>query len=171
MSQCNIDNLQTHFGRVRDHARCILEIGVDCNLSPTEMTSTRTFLDNKLPDTVYVGVDIMDKSYLTNAAKNVFTIQHTSSDVEKIWSFVSSLGVDSIDFLFIDGWHSINQCLLEWEYTRWLAPNGIVAWHDTASHPGPYLFTRNLDQRKWHVIDNSCVIHDIDYGIGFAWRR
>lgn len=171
MSECNISNLQQHFARVRDTARCILEIGVDCNLTPTEMTSTRTFLDNKLPSTVYVGVDLDDKSYLNNADKNTYTIQTSSSNIEQVWQFVESLGITQIDFLFIDGWHSINQCLIEWEYTRWLSPNGIVAWHDTASHPGPFLFTHNLDMRKWHVISNSCDLHDNDYGMGFAWRR
>ena len=123
------------------------------------------------PETVYVGVDINDKSNLDNTDQNIFTLKTSSSNTEEIWDFIQSKGVTQIDLLFIDGWHSINQCLAEWEFTRWLAPSGVVMWHDTTTHPGPYLFVKHLDRAQWHVIENACAADAQDFGMGVAWRR
>lgn len=171
MSKCNIDAIIEHFSKVKNTCKCILEIGVDCNGTPTEMTSTRTLLDNKLPNTVYVGVDIEDKSYLDDVEKNIYTLKTTSSNISEVMKFLNSLGITEIDFLFIDGWHSINQVLTEWEYTAFLSSTGIVGFHDTSIHPGPSMFVKYLNREHWHVVENACAIHSNDYGIGFAWHK
>jgi len=151
-------------------AKSILEIGVsrDTNKSAT---STSIFLDNKRKDCVYLGVDIETKTYLDNKKENVNTLICRSEKVDFIMNHLRSLGVYEIDFLMIDGWHSINQVMTEWEFTNWLSPNGVVAFHDTAYHPGPHRFVNNLDTTKWCVIPNACAEETHDYGIGFAWRR
>jgi hypothetical protein len=171
MSQCNIDAIIEHFSKIKDTCKCILEIGVDCNGTPTEMTSTRTFLDNKNINTVYLGVDIDDSSYLNNVDKNIYTLRTDSSNLDEVMQFLNDKGVSEIDFLFIDGWHSINQVLTEWEYTKFLSPNGIVGFHDTSIHPGPTMFVKYLDKKTWHVVENCCSVNENDYGIGFAWRK
>ena len=58
MSVCNIENLKNQFDKIKNECKCIVEIGVDCNGTPTEMTSTSTFLKNKKEDTFYFGVDL-----------------------------------------------------------------------------------------------------------------
>jgi hypothetical protein len=164
-SDCNRANLETYFGKVRDNCRAILEIGVCRNGSAS---STHVFLNNKLLETVYVGIDLDDKSFLNDPAKNIHTIQNTSSDIEGNMAKIKALGVEQFDFIFIDGWHSINQVLIDWEYTQWLGPTGIVGFHDVSCHPGPNQFVKAMNIDKWTVIINTCPD---DWGIGFAWKR
>lgn len=164
-TDCNRANLETYFAKVRDNCRAILEIGVCRNGSAS---STHVFLNNKLPETVYVGIDLDDKSFLNDPAKNIHTIQNTSSDIEGNMAKIQALGVEQFDFIFIDGWHSINQVLIDWEYTQWLGPKGIVGFHDVSCHPGPNQFVKAMNTDKWTVIINTCPD---DWGIGFAWKR
>jgi hypothetical protein len=153
------------FLRVRDNCQSILEIGICRN---DKDSFTHCFLNNKRDDTVYVGIDLDDKTFLNNPEKNIFTIQNTSSDVEANIERMKSFGVKQLDFIFIDGWHSINQVLIDWEYTKLLGPNGIIGFHDVNEHPGPYLFVRALDTDKWNVITDACPD---DWGVGFAWKK
>lgn len=164
-TDCNRQNLLEHFLKVKDNCSAILEIGVCRN---QEQSSSYVFLNNKLQETIYFGVDIEDKTFLDNAEQNVYTIKTSSSNIEEIWAEMQSKGVKQLDFIFIDGWHTINQVKRDWEFTRFLSPNGIVGFHDTASHPGPRRFVEFLDRNKWNVIENSCPA---DWGIGFAWRK
>lgn len=149
-------------------ARSILEIGVSRDEIKSS-TSTSIFLENKRKDCVYLGVDIEPKTYLDNPKENVYTMRCRSEKVDFIMDHLRNLGVNQIDVLMIDGWHSINQVLEEWEYTKWLSPHGMVVFHDTAYHPGPHRFVNNLDTSKWAVIPNACAEITHDYGIGFAW--
>jgi predicted O-methyltransferase YrrM len=169
-SRHNQRALETIFSTKCPNARCILEIGVsrDTNKSAT---STSIFLENKRKNCVYLGVDIESKTYLNRPKENVHTLISDSGKIDFVMDHLRSLGVEQIDFLMIDGWHSINQVLAEWEYTKWLSPNGIVGFHDTAYHPGPHRFVNNIDTTKWAVIPNACAEIEQDYGIGFAWRR
>jgi len=102
-SECNIDNLLKYFNSIKNDCKCIVEIGVDCNGNPTDMTSTKKLLLEKRPDTVYIGVDIEDKSYLNDEINNIFTIKIDSSNIDGVMEFVRSKNIESIDFLFIDG--------------------------------------------------------------------
>jgi hypothetical protein len=164
-TECNRNALTEKFLKVRDNCKAILEIGVARN---KEKSSAYVFLNNKLESTKYVGIDIEDKSFLNDASKNIYTIKNSSSNIDENMVKIRELGVEQFDFILIDGWHSVNQVLLDWEYTSWLSPNGIVAFHDTSEHPGPFLFVRNLNTDKWNVEINVCPE---DWGIGFAWLK
>jgi len=153
------------FLKVRDNCQSVLEIGVCNNL---DESITYRFLENKKPETIYFGIDILDKSFLNDTTKNIYTIQGSSSQVEENIEKMKSLGVKEFGFIFIDGWHSINQCLIDWEYTKLLAPNGIVGFHDTSVHPGPYHFIKALNKDIWEVEENVCTS---DWGIGFARKK
>jgi predicted O-methyltransferase YrrM len=164
-SPCNKSALLDRFLRVRDNARAVMEIGVCRN---GRDSFTHTFLNNKKQETIYVGIDIEDKSFLNNTEQNIFTIRASSSNVEENIEKIKSFGVEQFDFIFIDGWHSINQCLIDWEYTQLLSPIGIVAFHDVSEHPGPYTFIKHLNKDIWQVEENVCLD---DWGIGFAWKK
>lgn len=164
-SECNRVQLLEKFLKVKDHAKAVLEIGVCRN---GDQSSTHVFLQNKKPETVYVGIDLENKSFLHELGENIHTFAANSSDLESNMARVRELGVEQFDFILIDGHHSINQVYRDWEYTSWLAPGGIVAFHDTAEHPGPFLFVRNLNTEKWNVEVNNCPG---DWGIGFAWPK
>ena len=166
-SAVNLAAIKLHLDMLGSDCKNILEIGVDEG-NKNSISSTRLFIDNKATDALYLGIDINDKEYLNDADKNVHTYQIDSTSIEKVMQYAYGLGVKSWDFIYIDGWHSINQVLKEWEYTRWLSPHGIVGVHDTAIHPGPHMFLKYLDRTKWHVIENACALENNDYGVGFA---
>lgn len=147
------------FMTICDTTKSILEIGVN------QFGFTKTWLDNKKDTTTYVGIDVGDRSYLNNPDKLTWTIQDTSSNYDGNVAKFNSFGVTEFDFIYIDGYHSINQVLADWEYTNLLAPGGIVGFHDTNYHPGPYLFTTALDRNKWAVEDIS---PKNDWGVVFV---
>jgi hypothetical protein len=165
VTKANRDALEEYFLRVKDTALAILEIGISRN-GPDSFT--QVFLKNKKDSTIYIGIDIDNKSYLDDKIKNIYTIQNSSSNIDENMSIARAYGVDKFDFIFIDGWHSINQVLTDWEYTRWLSDTGIVGFHDTASHPGPYYFINAVDKNKWNVVENCCPD---DWGVGFVWKK
>lgn len=159
--------LKEQFLKIRDNCRAILEIGISRNGTNS---FTQVFLENKKDDTIYVGIDIDDKTYLNNLELNIHTIQSSSSNYDHCMNIIKSLGVVEFDFIFIDGWHSINQVLLDWEYTNILSTSGIVGLHDTAYHPGPKNFVKAVDTNKWNVVPNA-ITHPNDWGIGFITRK
>jgi hypothetical protein len=165
VTDANRDAIKERFLKVRDNCKAILEIGICRNQKDS---ITHVFLDNKLPETVYVGIDLDDKSFLNDPDKNIWTIQGSSSSIPEAMEIFKDLDITEFGFIFIDGWHSINQVLTDWEYTELLAPNGIVGLHDTSVHPGPYYFVNALDKNIWNVEPNVC---EFDHGVGFAWRK
>lgn len=164
-TDCNRSSLEEYFKKIKSGCMAILEIGVCRNSS---QSSTHVFLNNKRDDCAYVGIDLDDKSFLNNDAKRVYTIRNSSSDIYTNMEIMQRHGIDKFDFIFIDGWHSINQCLIDWEYTNWLSEGGIVGFHDVSCHPGPREFINALDTSKWNVVKNTCPD---DWGIGFAWKK
>lgn len=161
----NSDMLNNIFMQVKDGCPAILEIGVCRN---DQASSTWTFLKNKNPETIYIGIDLDDKSFLNDPANNVYTIRASSSDFDANMEIIKSLGVTKFGFIFIDGWHSINQVLKDWEYTSILSSDGIVGFHDTSAHPGPVAFMQAINKDIWYVEENLCPE---DHGIGFVWKK
>jgi len=138
--------LLDEFLAAKDGVKTILEIGVarlKGNMT-YNTTSTSVFVNNKRSDAVYIGVDIEDRSYVKG--ENVFTLKCSSSEFDKIVGFIKEkTGSKSIDVLFIDGWHSVNQVLAEWRFAELLSDNGIVFFHDTNVHPGPVEVVKAID--------------------------
>jgi hypothetical protein len=165
VTESNRTALTERFLRMRDKCTAILEIGVCRN---KEQSHTYCFLNNKKQDTIYVGIDLEDKSFLNDKEQNIYTIRNNSSDFEKNMELIRSFGVEKFDFIFIDGWHSINQCYDDWEYSSILSDHGVVAFHDVSYHPGPLHFIQAIDKTKWNVEENVCPL---DYGLGFAWKK
>ena len=161
--------LEEKFLSIRDRCLSILEIGISRE-GPDSFTNI--FIRNKLPNAIYIGIDIGDKTYLDNRDNHVYTIRASSSDYEYCKNIINTFfGIQQFDFIFIDGWHSVNQVLQDWEYTNMLTPNGMVGFHDTQWHPGPKLFMEALDTDKWNVIPNAVVDNEQDWGIGFVWPK
>ena len=157
--------LQEAIDRCKPKPKTFLEIGVCRN---NEHSSTHTILKNLPNDGIDLGVDIDDKTFIDNAEKGIHTIRTSSSNYEEVIFKLKSLGVDKLDFIFIDGWHSINQVLFDWEYTNLLSDGGVVALHDTTAHPGPFLFMKFLDRSIWEVHPNLC---QSDHGLGYCLKQ
>lgn len=173
ISQCNIASLREVFSARIDSINVILEIGVNRIIQDGGGTKegesfSSLMIDTKKKGAKYFGIDIADKTYLNDLDNNVYLIHNDSSNYNTNVSFLKSHGVKNIDFLFIDGWHSIAQVMRDWEYTNMLSDHGIVAFHDTNYHPGPREFCAALDRNKWNV-DYHCT--GLDWGIAFATKK
>jgi hypothetical protein len=160
--------LLSYFSRVKPYCKSILEIGVNRN---GQDSFTQILLKNKLKETAYLGVDIVEKTFLNNKDENIYTIRENSSNIDVVMKYANSIGITQFDFIFIDGNHSINQVLNDWEYTKYLSGAGIVGFHDTAYHYGPNKFINNLNLDIWNVTPNACDNDADDLGIGFAWKK
>jgi len=166
VTECNRSNLLDQFLKVKDYAKAILEIGVARN---DEESFVHVLTSNKRHETIYIGLNHEDRSFIRDPDNNIHTIQNNSLYIDENMNMFNEFwGIKKFDFIFIDGWHSINQVLSDWEYTKLLAPNGIVGLHDTTCHPGPNKFINNLDKTRWDVIENACPQ---DWGIGFARKK
>ena len=159
--------LLDYFQAIRDTAQCIVEIGVHRADANSALTSTSVFLENKRSDTVYIGIDLDDKSWLDDASKNIYTIRGDSNNYLKLYLLMSALELSDIDFLFIDGWHSVNQAIADWKYVERLRVGGIVGIHDTNTHPGPKLLYDAIGEP--FVKAKYCEV-STDWGIAFATR-
>ena len=147
--------------------RCIVEIGVQRN--PLPESSTGILLAHKPATAVYIGVDIEDKSHLADPARGIFTLQMNSLELSRVVEQMREVGLREIDFLFIDGWHSVNQCVADWGYTELLSPAGTVVLHDTNVHPGPVAVFEAIDDKLFEKTKH-CT-EDNDWGIATAVRR
>jgi hypothetical protein len=163
----NQARLLEYFLKVKDVCKCIVEIGVHRNTY--EQSSTSVFLNNKLDSTIYIGVDTSNKSFLDNPAKNVYTIECSSSHYHKIYNKMAELAVKDIDFLFIDGWHSVNQVYKDWHYVSRVSKYGIIGMHDTNYHPGPVEILAAVDTDIFRI-DKYCEV-DNDWGISFIRKK
>jgi cephalosporin hydroxylase len=119
---------------------------------------------------IYIGIDINDKSNLNNLEKNIYTICSPSENIDFVFEQMKQIGINEIDILMIDGWHSINQVYIEWEnYTKILASNGIVVMHDTNAHPGPYFLVKSIDTKLYDVYKYLSDV--VDWGISVAIKK
>lgn len=148
-------------------ARCIVEIGVQRN--PLPDSSTGILLQHKPAGAAYIGVDVEDKSHLDDPARRVFTVKGDSSDRGAVFALMDRLGLPEIDFLFIDGWHSVNQCVRDWRYTERLAAHGIVMLHDTNVHPGPVTLFDAIDESLFEK--TKYCTEGADWGISVVKPR
>lgn len=165
-SDCNQQSLKQEFLKVKDDTKVIVEIGVSriTSMQSYEQTSTSILLNSKNPDTLYLGIDIDDKSFLKGP--NVHTLQARSENYEVILNKFKELGIHKIDFLFVDGWHSINQVIDELWYVDFMKSGGVVGYHDTNFHPGPSNIINALRPDIFKVT-KYCVSQN-DWGVGFA---
>ena len=143
----------------------ILEIGISRN----EMGSFTQAIFRSKPDNIkYLGVDLDDKTYLDNAEKNIFTIRENSFNRSNVKSYAKKIGLEKISILFIDGWHSLNAVINDWQYVDMLSDNGIVIFHDSNYHPGPTVFVEAIDSSIFRV-EKHFEGQD-DYGVAIAYR-
>eukprot|EP00238_Polyblepharides_amylifera_P001447 CAMPEP_0196571828 /NCGR_PEP_ID=MMETSP1081-20130531/1966_1 /TAXON_ID=36882 /ORGANISM="Pyramimonas amylifera, Strain CCMP720" /LENGTH=229 /DNA_ID=CAMNT_0041888931 /DNA_START=493 /DNA_END=1182 /DNA_ORIENTATION=- len=152
--------------QVKENAKFILEIGV--NRNPIGVSSTGTILDNKLSQTVYLGIDIADKRHLNSISNNVYTLRMKSDNVEVVKQFMQDKGLTHIDLLHIDGWHSIDTVLKEWAYVHLVREGGFILMHDVALHPGPRTVFDALDEHGWIRKERYWVPGD--WGVGLLQK-
>lgn len=146
--------------------RSIVEIGV--SRDGYEFSSTKVLLENKHEDCRYLGIDIEDRSWIVEKASNVSFIQNSS------WSVMDNMPriIENgpwIDLLLIDGDHSVNSVLKEWDYAKIIRPNGgVIVLHDTNFHPGPWCLIENIDTSLFEA--TKLCVNETDWGLAVLRR-
>lgn len=159
--------LTNAFLSVKD-PRLIVEIGVDHSES-FEWSSTYTLLTLKPIDCIYIGIDVAPKHDLNDVSKNIYTLQCDSANYFKVYDKIKELGDHRIDFMFVDGWHSVNQVLKEWQYWGGMSYNGVMAFHDINCHPGPVAVLDAVNPELFSVEYFGRGEHD--WGVGVVKRK
>ena len=147
--------------------KLIVEIGVNRSES-YEISSTSTLLKLKSKECMYIGIDLDDKSAINNFENNVFTLRNNSIEHEKLYQLMNWHNHKQIDFMFVDGWHSVNQIIGEWKYWEKMIPNGVMAFHDTNYHPGPVALLDAIDTSIFSV--ELFGRGEADWGVGVVQR-
>lgn len=148
--------------------RLIVEIGV--SRDGWEFSSTKVLLDNKHPDCRWVGIDIEDRNWVCENSTNCTFIKNSSWDVEANLSRILEQGHKYIDLLFIDGDHSVNSVLKEWDYAKLINPEGgVVFLHDTNFHPGPWCLCESVDTNLF-TVEKMCETRG-DWGVAALRRK
>jgi cephalosporin hydroxylase len=161
------DALTYAYNKLTSPPKLIVEIGV--NRSETyEVSSTSTLLKLKPHECMYIGIDLDDKSSINSIENNVFTLRNDSADYEQLYQLMEWYGHEQIDFMFVDGWHSVNQVLKEWKYWEKMIPNGVMAFHDTNYHPGPVALLDVIDTNIFSV--EWFGRGEADWGVGVVQR-
>ena len=166
VSDCNLRVVENVLDRMGQRCRVIMEIGVHRNEG---RSMTNILMDRRPQGSIYVGVDLDDKSYLNDPSSGVYTIRSNSHDQRAIRSRLESIGVNQIDILMIDGWHSVNTCVNDWCYVDLLSDHGAVILHDTNAHPGCVALYHAVDEAIFEK-DRQCT--DLsDMGITTFWHK
>jgi hypothetical protein len=164
ITDCNLSSLETILDKIL--VKNIVEIGVARN---GNRSFTHTLIKRKTKDGIYCGIDLDDKSFLNDNENKVYTIRSNSHDQDIIRNYLKEIGMNKIDVLFIDGWHSINTVINDWKYSDLLSDKGVVIFHDTNYHPGPNIFLDFIDRNIYTVIE-YCTNLD-DYGLAAAFKK
>ena len=116
-----------------------------------------------------LNIEEKDKKHINNMEKNIFTLACNSSNREEVYKLMDWYGHETVDFFFVDGWHSVNQCLEDWKYWEKMSPTGVMAFHDTNYHPGPVALLDAVDEK---IFDIKLFNRDEDdAGVAYVKRR
>lgn len=146
--------------------RCIVEIGVA--RKPGSESSTHVLLQDRPPGAWYFGVDVRLKKFVRG--DRVCVIQTSSSNIEFVMDEIERYTHRrGIDFLHVDGNHSVRQVLDDWRYMQYLSSDGCAVFHDTNWHSGPKAVLGEVDSRvfsvNWHFRGD-----DNDWGVAEVRR-
>jgi hypothetical protein len=161
----NLEIVRQAVAQLGNNLTAALEIGVNRN---GDRSMSRVIMDQRPLRSHYMGIDIEDKSYLNDPATNTWTMQISSAERSTISDRLQQLGIDALDLIMIDGWHSVNMCVNDWQFTERLSDHGIVMLHDTNTHPGCVALFEAVDESLW-IKERFCL--ENDFGIATFKKR
>ena len=165
MSPMNLFHIARFFETVKENAKLIVEIGVVPNMNV--QNSSAYFIGEKSSECAYLGIDVCDRSYVKNLGTNVHFLQTDSKNTDVIVEEIKKLG-GKIDFLFIDGLHTIEQVKYELALIPYVRKGGIIGFHDTMVHIGPNVWMKAFDPAKFTV--HNFYQYD-DWGLGILEKN
>lgn len=156
VTDCDLDVIIGEINRLGDRYKACMDIGVARN---GERSMSHRYITLKPKGSVYVGIDLDDKSFLDNPGDNVWTLRANSHEQDKIRAFLREKGIERLDILAIDGWHSVNTTMNDWRYADLLSEHGVVIVHDTNHHPGDIALCEAVDPDLFEIL-RFCTIDD-----------
>ena len=168
MSDMNLERLEEFFRKTVPDGGLIMEIGVWRVPNSPFKTSTQLFLDLKTKNTQFVGVDIEPRPHVLSYTENVFMLQIDSANTKAIQGILEMQMKKPIDFLFIDGLHSVEQVKKELALIPLVRKGGVIGFHDISFHAGPNLWMDAFDPEKFDIYKFRA---DDDWGIGFLVKK
>ena len=168
VSQMNLSALEFFRKQVVPDNGLIVEIGVWRDPNSQTMTSTQLFLEQKKDTTHYLGIDIQDRPHVRNYKPNCEVLVMDSGNTPFITRYIQEKYKKPIDFLFIDGLHSLEQVQKELALIYSVRKGGVIGFHDISVHCGPNMWMHSFDKEKFDVH----MLRDThDWGIGFLVKK
>lgn len=146
----------------------IVEIGVWRDPNSQTMTSTQLFLERKKNTTHYLGIDIQDRPHVRKYRENCEVLTMDSGNTPFITRYIQQKYNKQIDFLFIDGLHSLEQVQKEIALIHSVKKGGVIGFHDISAHCGPNMWMEAFDPAKFDII---ALRDNHDWGIGFLVKK
>jgi hypothetical protein len=168
VSQMNLSALDFFRKNVVPDNGLIVEIGVWRDPNSQTMTSTQLFLEKKKDTTHYLGIDIQDRPHVRNYKPNCEILVMDSGNTPFISRYIQEKYQKPIDFLFIDGLHTLEQVQKELALIYSVKKGGVIGFHDISVHCGPNMWMQAFDPEKFEI-HKFCDTHD--WGIGFLVKK
>lgn len=168
VSPMNIQMLDFFREHVVPDNGLIVEIGVWRDPNSKTMTSTQLFLEKKKDTTHYLGIDIQDRPHVRNHRPNCEILIMDSGNIPFITRYIQEKYKKPIDFLFIDGLHSLEQVQKELALIYSVRKGGVIGFHDISAHCGPNMWMQSFDKEKFDV---HTLRDTHDWGIGFLVKK
>lgn len=144
----------------------ILEIGIgreDRFLN----TSTSVLAGFKHFNIRYIGIDNANRAYVEKLGiPNIVLLEELSENALKT---LRNWGVE-VELLHIDGGHSVNNILVDWEFSEFVKDTGIIVLHDIKAHPGPKLLVDAID-RDIYTVHKMFLDDPKDFGMAVVYKK
>jgi hypothetical protein len=168
VSNMNLSALDFFRGLCVPDNGLIVEIGVWRDPNSTTMTSTQLFLEKKKDTTHYLGIDIQDRPHVRNYRPNCEILVMDSGNTPFISRYIQEKYQKPIDFLFIDGLHSLEQVQKELALIYSVKKGGVIGFHDISFHCGPNMWMQAFDPAKFEI---HKFRDTNDWGVGFLVKK
>ena len=168
MSQMNLEKIEYFFKNHVPEDGLFVEIGVWRNPNNNDKVSTQVIFDVKNDKCTYLGIDIEDRPHILNKKSNVHFLQTDSANYNIIKEYIDTNIKKEIDFLFIDGLHSVEQVKKELALINLVKKNGVIGFHDISVHAGPNMWIDAFDPDMFDIYKFR---ENNDWGIGFIVKK
>lgn len=163
MSPMNLQRLEEFFKQSVGENGLVVEVGVWRQPNSPDKTSTQLFLELKSDTTDYLGIDLEDRPHVQGYKPRTSVLKMDSGNTEAISNIIRGLYNKPIDFLFIDGLHSVEQVKKELAFIPLVKKGGVIAFHDISFHAGPNVWMEAFDPAKFTIHKFRA---DDDWGVG-----
>jgi cephalosporin hydroxylase len=169
VSDMNLEKINHFIKNNLSNDGLIVEIGVWRNPNAQTLTSTELFFKKKPKGCDYLGIDIEDRPHVRKISENkIHFLQIDSSKTDDIKTHIKDNFSKKIDFLFIDGLHTLNHVGKEIDLISIVKKGGVIGFHDISVHCGPNMWIDAFDPDMFDIYKFR---EDNDWGIGFLVKK